>query len=158
MWTNKIHNLALKYQMEKQWAAEYLVGDPTSKVLDGELRERHLWLHIQRIVAMVIVTFLKKCVVCCLATNEYNWDLEYLYISVCYLLQKACWCNSPHLGKTALVIQNPEYPMRLSSNEVNAGLVVTECDVLPWDLLSAVLLLQGDQMQHNVTFSVSHHK
>lgn len=38
--------------------------------------------------------------------------------------------------------------MRLSSNEVNAGLVVTERDVLPGDLLPVVLLLQW--MQYSV--------
>lgn len=37
--------------------------------------------------------------------------------------------------------------MRLSGNEVDAGLVVVEWDVLPWDLLSAVLLLQEDHIK-----------
>lgn len=49
--------------------AWYLVGDPASKVLDGEFREGHLWLQIQWVVAMVIVTLLKKCVVRCLMTR-----------------------------------------------------------------------------------------
>lgn len=39
-------------------------------MLDGELRNGHLWLHIERVVAMVIVTLLEKSVVCCLVTNE----------------------------------------------------------------------------------------
>lgn len=52
----------------------------------------------------------------------------------------------PHLRKTALIIQNPQYPMRLRGYEVDAGLVVTKSDVLPWDLFSVVLLLHGDQV------------
>lgn len=51
-----------------------------------------------------------------------------------------------YLWETALVIQNPQYPMGLSGNEVNAGLVVTERDVLPGDLFPVVLLLHGDHM------------
>lgn len=48
----------------------YLVGDPASKVLDGELWEGHLWLLIQWVVAMVIVTLLEESVVCRLATKQ----------------------------------------------------------------------------------------
>lgn len=48
----------------------YLIGDPTSKVLDGELWEGHLWLQIQWVVAVVIVTLLEESVVCRLATNQ----------------------------------------------------------------------------------------
>lgn len=43
--------------------------------------------------------------------------------------------------------------MRLSGNEVNAGLVVTERDVLPGDLFPAVLLLHGDHMTIRFPFS-----
>lgn len=50
--------------------AWYLVGDPASKVLDGEFREGHLWLQIQWVVAVVIVTLLEKGVVCCLPRQE----------------------------------------------------------------------------------------
>lgn len=50
--------------------AWYLVGDPASKVLDGEFREGHLWLQIQWVVAMVIVTLLEKGVVCCLTRQQ----------------------------------------------------------------------------------------
>lgn len=49
--------------------AWYLVGDPASKVLNGEFREGHLWLQIQWVVTMVIVTLLKKGVVRCLMTR-----------------------------------------------------------------------------------------
>ena len=48
----------------------------------------------------------------------------------------------PHLRETALVIKDTQYPMRLSRDEVHAGLVVAEEDVLPGNLLSAVLLLR----------------
>lgn len=48
----------------------YLIGDPTSKVLDGELWEGHLWLQIQWVVAVVIVTLLEESVVRRLATNQ----------------------------------------------------------------------------------------
>lgn len=50
--------------------AWYLVGDPASKVLDGEFREGHFWLQIQWVVAMVIVTLLEKGVVRCLMTRQ----------------------------------------------------------------------------------------
>lgn len=50
-------------------------------------------------------------------------------------------CLLAHLWETTLVVQDPQYPMRLSGDEVDAGLVVTEGDVLPGDLLPAVLLL-----------------
>lgn len=53
-----------------QWGATYLVGDPGSKVLDGELWVGHLWLEVQRVVAMVIVTLLEESVVCCLTTKQ----------------------------------------------------------------------------------------
>lgn len=55
-----------------------------------------------------------------------------------------------HLWETALVVQNSQYPMRLSGDEVDAGLVVTEWDVLPGNLFPAVLLLHGDHIHHNV--------
>lgn len=48
----------------------YLVGDPACKVFDGELWEGHLWLDVQRTVAVVIVTLLEKRVVGCLATKQ----------------------------------------------------------------------------------------
>lgn len=48
----------------------YLVGDPASKVFDGELWEGHLWLVVQRTVAMVIVTLLEERVVGCLTTKQ----------------------------------------------------------------------------------------
>lgn len=48
----------------------YLVGDPASKVLDCELWEGHLWLLIQWVVAVVIVTLLEESVVCCLAIKR----------------------------------------------------------------------------------------
>lgn len=63
--------------------------------------------------------------------------------------------NIPHLREAALIIQNPQYPMRLCCDEVKAGLVVVECDVLPWDLLSAVLLLHVEQIKHNATLFFS---
>ena len=50
----------------------YLVGDPASEVFDGELRDGHLWLLVQWVAAMVIVTLLKKGVVCCLPTQSIN--------------------------------------------------------------------------------------
>lgn len=43
--------------------------------------------------------------------------------------------------------------MRLSGNEVNAGLVVTERDVLPGDLLPVVFLLHGDHMTNKFPLS-----
>lgn len=43
--------------------------------------------------------------------------------------------------------------MRLSSNEINAGLVVTERDVLPGDLFSDVFFLSGDHMTQKFPFS-----
>lgn len=46
-----------------------------------------------------------------------------------------------HLWEAALVVKNSQYPMRLCGNEVDAGLVVQERDVLPGDLLPVVLLL-----------------
>lgn len=54
--------------------AWYLVGDPSSKVLDGEFREWHLWLQIQWVVAMVIVTLLEKGVVRCLTTPQQTYS------------------------------------------------------------------------------------
>lgn len=53
-----------------QWGAAYLVGDPGSKVLDGELWVGHLWLEVQWVAAMVIVTLLEESVVCCLKTKQ----------------------------------------------------------------------------------------
>lgn len=70
---------------------------------------------------------------------------------MCVCLQVVLGFLLPHLWETALVVQNPQYPMRLSGNEVNAGLVVTEWDVLPGDLFPAVLLLHGDHMQYKFT-------
>lgn len=43
--------------------------------------------------------------------------------------------------------------MRLSSNEINAGLVVTERDVLPGDLFPVVFFLSGDHMTQKFPFS-----
>lgn len=57
----------------------------------------------------------------------------------------------PHLWEITLVVQNPKYPMRLAGDEVDAGLVVTKWDVLPGDLLPAVLLLHGDHKQHHLS-------
>lgn len=54
--------------------AWYLVGDPSSKVLDGEFREGHLWLQIQWVVAMVIVTLLEEGVVRCLTTPQQTYS------------------------------------------------------------------------------------
>lgn len=54
-----------------------------------------------------------------------------------------------HLWETALVVQDPQYPMRLSGDEINAGLVVAERDVLPGDLFPAVLLLHGEHVQYD---------
>lgn len=68
---------------------------------------------------------------------------QYLRVLLRFLL--------PHLWETALVVQNPQYPMRLSSNEVDAGLVVTEWDVLPGDLFPIVLLLA--QGSHVIQFN-----
>lgn len=48
----------------------YLVGDPASKVFDGELWKGHLWLDVQRAVAMVVVTLLEERVVGCLTTEQ----------------------------------------------------------------------------------------
>lgn len=59
----------LSHEMS-QLGSTYLIGDPASKVFDGELWEGHLWLQIQWVVAMVIVTLLEKSVVRCLATNQ----------------------------------------------------------------------------------------
>lgn len=50
--------------------AAYLVGDPASKVLNGELREGHLWPLVQGAVAVMIVTLLEESVVCCLAMKQ----------------------------------------------------------------------------------------
>ena len=61
------------------------------------------------------------------------------------IISKHCvfWYDDPsHLREAALVVQDPQYPMGLCGDEVDAGLVVTELDVLPGDLLPAVLLLQ----------------
>lgn len=47
-------------------------------MLYGELWEGHLWLHVQWIVAMVIVTLLEESVVCCLTTKHLEseeWSL-----------------------------------------------------------------------------------
>lgn len=56
----------------KERGAVYLVGDPASKVLDGELWEGHLWLDVQWTVAVVIVTLLEERVVCCLTTKQHT--------------------------------------------------------------------------------------
>lgn len=108
-----------------QRGALYLVGDATSKVLDGELRDRHLWLQIQWVVTMVIVTLLEKSVVCRLATNEINNNLIKRVTYVSSVCSGLGFCF-PHLREIALVIQNPQYPMRLSGDKVDAGLVVVE--------------------------------
>ena len=111
-------------------------------MLDRELREGHLWLQIQWIVAVVIVTLLEESVVRCLSTNHQNrFDLYNNLLCVCNRCVNVF--PLPHLGETALVIQDPQYPMRLRGDEVNAGLVVTKHDVLPGDLFPAVLLLYG---------------
>lgn len=116
-------------------------------MLDCELWKGHLWLHIQWVATMVIVTLLKKSVVCCLPTN---WHISrhsfIIHNRSESLFRLAVLPPRPHLRETALVIQNPQYPMRLSSDEVDAGLVVVKDDVLPRDLLPAVLLLQEDHV------------
>lgn len=117
----------------------YLVGDPASEVFDGELREGHLWLDVQRAVAMVIVTLLEERVVGCLTTKQLHGESAVLRVG-------GAWSPSPaHLWEAALVVQNPQDPVRLCGDEVNAGLVVDEGDVLPGDLLPVVLLLLQPQ-------------
>lgn len=44
----------------------HLVSDLPSIMLDRKFRERHFWLGIQWIVAMMIVAFLKEGMVCSL--------------------------------------------------------------------------------------------
>lgn len=44
----------------------HLIGDLPSVMLDSKFRERHFWLGIQGIVAMVIVAFLKEGMICSL--------------------------------------------------------------------------------------------
>lgn len=44
----------------------HLIGDLPSIMLDSKFRERHFWLGIQWIVAMVIVAFLKEGMICSL--------------------------------------------------------------------------------------------
>ena len=46
-----------------------------------------------------------------------------------------------YLREATLVVQYAQYPMRLSSNEVQTGLVVAEGLLLPHDLFPHVLLL-----------------
>lgn len=46
-----------------------------------------------------------------------------------------------YLRETTLVVKYPQYPMRLSGDEVKAGLVVAEGLLLPLDLLPHILLL-----------------
>ena len=48
-----------------------------------------------------------------------------------------------YLREAALVVQYAQYPMRLSSDEVETGLVVAEGLLLPLDLLPHVLLLHS---------------
>lgn len=50
-----------------------------------------------------------------------------------------------HLGETALVVQDPQDPMRFLGNEIDAWLVVVEGDFPPLDLLHDVLLLGTEQ-------------
>lgn len=52
-----------------------------------------------------------------------------------------------YLRETALVIQYAQYPMRLRSNEVKTGLVVSEGLLLPLDLLPHVLLLHAQNQK-----------
>lgn len=65
-------------------------------------------------------------------------------------MRKCLQVLQTHLWEAALVVQNPQYPMRLGGDEVNARLVVTEWDVLPGDLFPAVLLLHGDHTPYNI--------
>lgn len=48
-----------------------------------------------------------------------------------------------HLGEAALVIEDAQDAVRLQGDEVDAGLVVSEGDLPPADLLAEVLLLQA---------------
>lgn len=90
-------------------------------------------------------TFEEKC--CLLPVNKLPHQKSQFYNPYKESESLSVLSPHPHLRETALVIQNPQYPMRLSGNEVDAGLVVVECDVLPWDLLPAVLLLQQDHIK-----------
>lgn len=107
---------------------------------------------------MVIVTLLEESVVRGLVTNQQSLSDMYNHLQ-----HLQCVCNRfvnvaplPHLRETALVIQNPQYPMRLSGDEVDAGLVVTKWDVLPWDLFPAVLLLQRHHTQDAMSYTMYH--
>lgn len=53
-----------------------------------------------------------------------------------------------YLREAALVIQYAQYPMRLSSDKVETGLVVAEGLLLPLDLLPHVLLLHTQHRVH----------
>lgn len=59
--------------------------------------------------------------------------------------------ETSHLGEAALVIEDPEDAIGLLGDEVNAGLVVTEGDLLPLNLLPDVLFL-WDQHLVSSTF------
>lgn len=66
-------------------------------------------------------------------------------VLILYLIVNCEFLAPGYLRKAALVIENTEYPVRLSSDEVYACLVVCEGHFLPVDLLSDVLLLPEDR-------------
>lgn len=101
--------------------AAYLVGDLASKMFDGKFREGHFRLQIQWVVAMVIVTLLEKGVVCRLTSPRQTLNQLFQsgkqgkrHLEAVVQLQWGIYLR--YLGKTALVIQNPQYPMGLSGN------------------------------------------
>lgn len=57
-------------------------------------------------------------------------------------LEQAHTAPRAHLGEAALVIENAQDAVRLQGDEVDAGLVVSEGDLPPANLLAEVLLLQ----------------
>lgn len=68
------------------------------------------------------------------------------------------WCHpqclssgQPHLGEAALVIQDAEDAIGFLGDEVDAGLVVTEGDFLPLDLLPQVLFLPRQKLTEPCT-------
>lgn len=86
----------------------YLVGDPASKVFDGELREGHFWLDVQRTVAMVIVTLLEERVVGCLTTKQ------------CTMSQRISEWEGPH-GLPSPMGPEPRPPAGSSSGRLESS-------------------------------------
>lgn len=65
----------------------------------------------------------------------------FIMISITLEMQSLVQQVQMYLREAALVVQYAQYPMRLSSDEVETGLVVAEGLLLPLDLLPHVLLL-----------------